>query len=74
MSYPPKEVTCKCGNPLTLDRRRVWCPKCGQPTYYHEKEQRWHKINSLYVYVIFVAVILMIAYFFIEMIAKPFLN
>jgi hypothetical protein len=74
MNYPPKSVTCKCGNQLTVDRRRVWCTKCGQPVYYHEKDQRWHRINALYIYVIFVSVILLVAYFFIEMIAKPFLN
>ena len=74
MDYPPKTVTCKCGNEVTVDRRRIWCLKCGDPVYYHQKEQKWHRINTIYVYVAFVAVILLVAYFFIELIAKPFFN
>lgn len=75
MDYSPKKMSCpKCGNEVTVDRRRIWCTKCGNPVYHNPKDQKWHRINTLYVYAAFVAVILLMAYFFIELIAKPYLN
>ncbi len=75
MEYPPKKTTClKCGNEVTVDRHRIWCTKCGDPVYYHRKDQKWYRINTIYVYAAFVAVILLVAYFFIELVAKPYLN
>lgn len=74
MDYPPKTVTCKCGNKATADRKRIWCQKCGNPVYYHPEEQKWHRINSIYAYAAFIAFLFLVAYFFIEMIGNPFFN
>ncbi len=67
----PKQATCQCGNILTLDRYRTWCEKCGQPVYYDAKDQRRHKMNSLYIIGLIVSVFGFLTYIFVELIAKP---
>jgi predicted amidophosphoribosyltransferase len=74
MSLEPKNVNCACGNPLELNREKVWCPKCARPVYYHEKDRRRDKLNRYYLLTVFFVVITFMVYLFIELIAEPLLN
>ena len=71
MTLPAKDVACDCGNILTLNRKRDWCTKCGQPVFYNPKDKKWHKINKIYILAMFAAVICFVTYLFFEMIAIP---
>ena len=73
VTKPPKKVTCRCGNTLTLDRYRTWCEKCGQAVYYNAKNQRRHKLNTIYISALILSVFGFLAYIFVELIAKPLL-
>lgn len=69
----PKEIQCDCGHTFTIDRRRYWCKKCGNPVYYDPNEKQHHKKNTIYVYFVFLAVITFLTYIFIELIVTPFM-
>ena len=69
----PITKTCACGNPITVDRHRTWCEKCGQPVYYNAKDQNHHKLNTIYVGAMIVLVLGFLTYVFIELIAEPLL-
>ncbi len=71
MDYSPKEVQCKCGNLIVVDKHRVWCTKCGKPVYHDPKKQRLHKVNNTYMMGLIIAVICFVAFMYIEMIAIP---
>jgi len=70
---PSKTKTCSCGNTVTVNRFRTWCEKCGQAVYYEDKDQRRHKINTIYVGAMIVMVLGFLTYVFIELIAEPLL-
>jgi hypothetical protein len=70
-TLPAKDVACACGNTLTLTRQRDWCLKCGQPVFYNPKDKKWHKINRVYIVVMFAAAVFIVAYLFFEMIVIP---
>ena len=71
MSFPPKEVQCKCGNQLVVDGFRTWCEKCANPVYYHAKDQNKHKWNNYYISGLILAAIAFLGFVFIELIAIP---
>jgi hypothetical protein len=64
----PKEVECKCGNKMVLDRRRDWCTKCGQALYYNPKDQKKHTYNYYYTLTLMLFFFSLVTYFFIEMV------
>lgn len=74
MTFEPRQKQCACGNSLTVDRKRVWCTQCGKPVYYHDKDQKKHTLNSLYMGALIVATVLFLVYMFIELIARPWLS
>lgn len=74
MTYTSKEIACKCGNIVTVDRERVWCKNCAQPVYYHEGAQSKHKWNTVYVGAMIICTIFFLSYMFMELIAKPWLE
>lgn len=74
MEFPPKEVECKCGNRLTVDSVRSWCEKCGNPVYYHAKDQKKYKLNNYYICLLLLAAIAFLGFVFMEMIAVPLLG
>jgi hypothetical protein len=65
-----KEVACKCGNVLTVEGERAWCSKCGQPVYTDPKKQKRHRLNSLYLTVLFIGTITFLVYIYLELVAK----
>ena len=71
MDHSPKEVQCQCGNLVVVDKKRIWCTKCGKPVYREEKQQRLHKINNTYMMGMIIVVICFVAFLFIEMIVIP---
>jgi hypothetical protein len=74
MDYSPKQKQCECGNTVTVDSWRMWCRKCGKPVYYESKDQKLHKINTIYLTLIFIGTVFFLVYVFVEMIAKPWTN
>ncbi len=72
--YPGKTKTCQCGHTLTVDRKRIWCEKCGQPVYYHDKEQKQHRMNHVYVIGVIAVMGVMLTYLFMEMVATPLMS
>ncbi len=71
MEYSPKEMQCKCGNTVVVDRERVWCKKCADPVYYNEKDQKKYGQNHIYVMCIIIFVFGFLAYIFLETIIMP---
>ena len=74
MSLTPKTVTCRCGHSFTTDRDRSWCEKCCEAVYYNKKDQNKHRLNSMYVVGIILAVVTFLTYVFMELIASPLLS
>ena len=74
MTLKSKTVTCRCGHTFTTDRDRSWCEKCCEAVYYHEKDQNKHRLNSMYVVGIILAVVTLLTYVFMELIASPLLS
>ena len=71
MSLPAKEVTCQCGNTMTLEVRNLRCIKCGKHLFYNAQEARRHRFNIFYVVALFALAAGFITYLFMEMIVKP---
>ena len=69
--FPPKDVQCKCGNVLTLDKQSDWCTKCVRKVFYHQKEQRRHQFNTIYLVVMALAIVFFLVYAFTEMVIIP---
>ncbi len=67
----PKTVTCRCGNPIVMTEESDWCTKCVRKVYYHEKEQRSHRWDNMYIFGVIVVVITFLAYVFLELIVTP---
>ncbi len=65
-----KEITCKCGNVVVVDGERNWCRKCGDPVYADPKRQKRHRLNSLYLTVLFIGSITFLVYVYLELVAK----
>ncbi|BBO80095.1 hypothetical protein [Desulfosarcina ovata] len=74
MALAPKTVTCRCGHTFTATRHRNWCEKCCEAVYYHEKDRNRHRVNSIYVVGIILAVVTFLTYVFMELIASPLLS
>jgi predicted nucleic acid-binding Zn ribbon protein len=74
MQMPPKTVTCRCGHTFTTTRDRSWCEKCCEAVYYHAKDKNRHRMNSIYVVGIILAVVTFLTYVFMELIASPLLS
>lgn len=74
MKLAPKTVTCRCGHSFTAVRNRSWCEKCCEAVYYNEKDQNKHRLNSVYVVGIILAVVTFLTYVFVELIASPLLS
>jgi hypothetical protein len=74
MKYESKEIQCECGNTMTVDMKRVWCPTCGKPVYHHPRNQLLHKLNNYYIMFIIALVIAFVAFIYIEVIAIPMSN
>jgi len=73
-SYPPKEITCECGNKFISRQRSNWCRACGKQIFYDLKDQKKSRLNQIYIMSIVVIIIGLLAYFFIEMILTPLLK
>ena len=74
MILESKQVTCQCGHSFTTNRNRVWCERCADPVYYHEKDKNKGKLNNMYVTGVIVAVISFLTYVFMQLIATPLLS
>jgi len=70
----PKMVECQCGHIFEASRPKSWCQKCCRPVYYHESDQRRHKIGHLYMIGVMAMVMMFVAYLFVEMIAGPLMS
>lgn len=70
MDSNAKEITCKCGNTVTVEGERAWCRKCGSPVYADAKKQKRHRWNSLYLTVLFIGTVTFLVYIYLELIAK----
>ena len=70
MDPTAKEVACKCGNVVTVEGERTWCRKCGQAVYTDPKKQKRHRLNSLYLTVLFIGTISFLVYVYLELVAK----
>ena len=70
----PKKVVCQCGNSFEATKKKTWCQKCCRPVFYHEKDQRNHKLNNYYMITMVVMVVMFISYLFVELIARPLLS
>ncbi len=73
MPLKPKQVTCQCGNTFVSSRDRIWCEKCADAVYYHDKDKNKTKLNNIYVTGVIVAVVGFLTYVFMELIAHPLL-
>ena len=73
-TLPPKDVVCKCGHTMTIDRKKILCIKCGKYVFYNEEERRKHQTNTVYVVIAFASALGLITYFFIELIVTPLLK
>ena len=69
--FPPKDVQCKCGNVLTIEKRSDWCTKCARKVFYHKKDRRWNKINNIYLGITVIGIMSFLAYVFIKLILIP---
>jgi len=67
-------LTCPCGHKFSSEKEKDYCSKCGGPVFLDPKKQRWHKMNTYYVYAITLCVVTFLTYIFIEMIAKPIMS
>jgi hypothetical protein len=74
MDYPPKEVTCKCGNTFEISRKADYCSQCGWKVFHDDTENRRHRFNSYYMTAVVLVVITFIIYIYIELIASPLLS
>lgn len=72
--FPPKEITCECGNRFVSQQRSNWCRACGKQIFYDLKDKKRSRSNQIYIMSIMVIVIGLLAYFFIEMILTPLLS
>lgn len=69
-----KQVKCKCGEVVSLDKKKTWCDKCGRPVFYDPKDAKKHKYNTIYIITLLVSAFTFLTYLFLEMIASPLLN
>ena len=74
MPLPPKEVTCKCGHTTTLETVKLLCTKCGKYVFYNSREQRRHKMNTIYVLALFLMAFGLLTFLFMEMIVDPLMS
>ncbi len=74
MTLTPKTVTCRCGHSFTSNLDRSWCQKCCEAVYYHAKDKNKHRVNSVYIVGIILAVVTFLTYVFVELIATPLLS
>lgn len=72
MKFEVKEVECECGHRFESENWRSWCTKCGKPVYYDPKDQKRHKLNSVYMFLVFISVVFFLIYIYTELIARPF--
>jgi hypothetical protein len=72
--YPPKEITCECGNRFVSRQRSNWCRLCGKQLFYDLKGEKKNRSNQIYLTSIVIIVIGLLAYFFIEIILTPLLS
>ena len=72
--FPPKELTCECGNRFVSQQRSNWCRACGKQIFYDLKGKKKSRSNQIYITSIVVIVIGLLAYFFIEIILTPLLS
>jgi hypothetical protein len=72
--YPPKEITCECGNRFVSQQRSNWCRACGKQLFYDLKGEKKSRSNQIYLTLIVVIVIGLLAYFFIELLLTPLLS
>jgi predicted nucleic acid-binding Zn ribbon protein len=70
----PKKVECACGNSVEIVVPKIWCENCCQPLFYREKDQRRERINRYYMIGVFAFAIMLITFFFIEIVAAPLLG
>ncbi len=74
MGNSPKEVTCKCGHVLEIEKESTWCDKCGEKVYIDAKKGRYYKMNHIYFYLLLFGSISFLTYLFIELIINPVLK
>ncbi len=74
MSFPEKEITCKCGHTFNTTQDRSWCDQCGKPVFYYKKDQIMNKLNYLFIILVLAVIFGFLAYIFTEMIAGPLLG
>ncbi len=71
MSLPVKEVRCSCGNVLKMTKKSDWCTKCAGKVFYEKKDQWKHKVSTIWLIGVVLAVFTFLVYVFIELIAEP---
>lgn len=70
----PKWVECSCGHRFEATRSRTWCSKCCRPVFYSDKGRRGYRLNNFYMMGVVALTIMLITYFFIEIVAVPLLG
>lgn len=73
MTHPTKEIRCACGHVSRLTSAKMLCVNCGKYVFYDPREQRRHRQNTIYMLAIMALGIGMFLYFFIEIVAVPFM-
>jgi len=68
---PPKDVQCKCGNILTLEKPSDWCTKCVRKVFYDPKDARWHQANRIYLVTVALITVFFLVYAFMELVIIP---
>ena len=71
MPLPVKEVRCSCGNVLQMTKNSDWCTKCAGKVFYEKKDQWKHKLSTIYLVGVILAVVTFLVYVYIELIAVP---
>jgi predicted nucleic acid-binding Zn ribbon protein len=66
-----KPVQCSCGNTIVLSKPQIWCDRCCRPMFYNDRDRRRDRFNTYYMMGVIVFAIMLITYFFIELIAVP---
>ncbi len=74
MELQEKEIVCDCGKQLLIKIERDWCTGCGKRVFYHEKDKKFNKWNTAYMWLIVLGVVTFLTYVFIELIVTPFMS
>ena len=74
MRLEAKSVQCKCGHEFETCREKSWCEKCCRPVYYHQRDQTFNTVNTIYLMTMLGGALLFLTYLFVEIVARPLLS